>query len=137
MEGEPSCGLKFPAETQRRGGISNEERGTVEQSKSTVDLCAKAAHIRFMVFECDPEKEKRIFAKHGVDFSTVPVAFNDPNRVLRSNRGRSSSEPRFQCIGYDGRKILTFTFTLRAGAVRVINAGYWRKGKTLYESKNA
>lgn len=88
-----------------------------------------------MVFECDLEKEKLNLAKHGVDFSTVPMAFNDPKRILRVSRGRSNMEPRFQCIGFDGRKILTFTFTLRAGAVRVINAGYWRKGKTLYENQ--
>jgi len=88
-----------------------------------------------MVFECDPEKEVVNLAKHGVDFSTVPEAFNDPKRILRASRGRSSTEPRFQCVGFDGDKILTFTFTLRAGAVRVINAGYWRKGKTLYENQ--
>ncbi len=89
-----------------------------------------------MVFECDPEKEKLNFAKHGVDFSTVPMAFNDSKWVLRSNHGRSTTEPRFQCVGFDGSKILTFTFTLRAGALRVINAGYWRKGKNLYENQN-
>ena len=88
-----------------------------------------------MLFECDPEKEKLNLTKHGVDFSTVPMAFNDPKRVLRTSCGRSSTEPRFQCVGFDGRKILTFTFTLRAGAMRVINAGYWRKGKTLYENQ--
>lgn len=90
-----------------------------------------------MVFECDRDKETLNLAKHGVDFSTVPVAFNVPKRILRTSRGRSSAEPRFQCVGFDGDKILTFTFTftLRAGAVRVINAGYWRKGKTLYENQ--
>ena len=89
-----------------------------------------------MVFECDPEKERANLAKHGVDFSTVPAAFNDPKRKLRPSPGRSNREARFQCTGFDGRKILTFTFTIRAGAVRVINAGYWRKGKRLYEEKN-
>lgn len=89
-----------------------------------------------MDFECDPEKERSNLAKHGVDFSTVPAAFNDPRRKLRASPGRSGTEARFQCSGFDGRAILTFTFTLRAGAVRVINAGYWRKGKHLYEGKN-
>jgi uncharacterized DUF497 family protein len=89
-----------------------------------------------MVFECDPEKERANLAKHGVDFSTVPAAFNDPKRKLRRSPGRSSRETRFQCTGFDGLKILTFTFTIRAGLVRVINAGYWRKGKQLYEEKN-
>jgi len=31
-----------------------------------------------MVFECDPDMEKSNVAKHGVDFTTVPAAFNDP-----------------------------------------------------------
>lgn len=90
-----------------------------------------------MDFECDPEKEKSNAAKHGVDFSTVPAAFNDPDRKLRASPGRSDTEARFQCSGFDGRGILTFTFTLRAGAVRIINAGYWRKGKHLYEGKKS
>lgn len=70
-----------------------------------------------------------------MDFSTVPMAFNDSKRVLRTSRGGSRTEPRFQCVGFDGRKILTSTFTLRAGAMRVINAGYWREGKILYENQ--
>jgi uncharacterized DUF497 family protein len=89
-----------------------------------------------MVFECDPEKERANLAKHGVDFSTVPAAFNDPKRKLQRSPGRSNREARFQCSGFDGRKIMTFTFTIRAGAVRGINAGYWRMGKQFYEEKN-
>jgi len=87
-------------------------------------------------FECDPAKERSNLPKHGVDFSTVPAAFNDPKRKLFPSRGRSGNESRFQCCGFDGKKVLTFTFTIRAGVVRVINAGYWRKGKNLYEDKN-
>ena len=55
-----------------------------------------------MEFEGDPVKELQNFAKHGVDFSTVPVVFRDPKRMLLSNRDRFSAESRYQCIGFDG-----------------------------------
>lgn len=89
-----------------------------------------------MVFECDPEKEAINLFKHGVDFTTVGSAFSDPCRVIALDRKHSVQESRWQCIGHDGHGILTFTFTLRAGTVRVINAGYWRKGRKIYEKKS-
>ncbi len=89
-----------------------------------------------MEFEWDIAKEDANLKKHGVDFSRVSVAFDDLNRVLGPNRGRSSIEPRFQLIGFDGVDILTVTFTLRTGVMRVINAGYWRKGRKIYEKQN-
>jgi len=93
-------------------------------------------YIVFMEFESDPAKEAKNLEKHGVDFSTIPAAFTDPKRILQPNRGHSSTESRFQCIGFDGIDVLTFTFTLRAGVVRVINAGYWRRGRKFYEKEN-
>ena len=32
--------------------------------------------------------------------------------------------------------ILTVRFTYRAGVIRIIVAGYWRKGKQIYEREN-
>jgi hypothetical protein len=32
--------------------------------------------------------------------------------------------------------ILTVRFTYRASMIRIIGAGYWRKGKTIYENEN-
>lgn len=89
-----------------------------------------------MEFEWDPAKEFKNLAKHNVDFSTVSAVFDDPKRLLAPNRGRSSIESRFHCIGFDGHAVLTVTFTLRAGLIRVISAGYFRKGKKLYEKQS-
>ena len=38
--------------------------------------------------------------------------------------------------GFDGRGLLTVRYTVRSGVIRVIGAGYWRKGKKLYEEAN-
>ena len=89
-----------------------------------------------MQFKWDPFKEALNFGKHGVDFSTVPFVFADPYRVLLVSSGKSSVEPRYRCIGFDGNGILTVCFTLRGGEIRIINAGYWRKGKKIYEKQN-
>ena len=87
-------------------------------------------------FEWDRKKEALNFAKHGVDFSGVPVAFNDPSRVFLRYPGMTQAEVRWQCVGFDGAGVLTARFTLRAGAVRVIGAGYWSRQKQIYEKEN-
>lgn len=89
-----------------------------------------------MKFEWDALKESFNFQKHGVDFSSVEWVFADPYRILQISQGKSRIEPRYRCVGFDGKGILTVCFTLRSGVIRVISAGYWRKGKKLYEAKN-
>lgn len=89
-----------------------------------------------MSFEWDLAKEDANLEKHGVDFSTVPTAFDDPKRLIVPDAAHSGTERRFYCIGHDGRGILTVRFTLREGNIRVIGAGYWRKQKEAYEKAN-
>lgn len=89
-----------------------------------------------MKFEWDSAKERSNLEKHGVDFSTVSEAFEDPARIFIRYPGMTRSEVRWQLIGFDGRGILTVRFTLRVGVIRVIGAGYWRKQKEIYESQN-
>jgi len=89
-----------------------------------------------MRFEWDAGKEALNVAKHGVDFSTVAVVFDDPLRLFIRFPGLTRMEVRWQCVGWDGRGVLTVRFALRAGAVRVIGAGYWRRQKKIYEDKN-
>ncbi|MEN6503509.1 MAG: BrnT family toxin [Planctomycetaceae bacterium] len=48
----------------------------------------------------------------------------------------SAGEARYYCIGRVGPGILTVRFTYRGGTIRLIGAGYWRKGKKLYEEEN-
>ena len=80
-------------------------------------------------FEWDVEKERLNQEKHGVGFHLARYAFADPQRVIAEDAAHSSDEDRFFCIGQVGDNILTVRFTHRAAAIRIIGAGYWRKGR--------
>lgn len=63
-------------------------------------------------------------------------AFADPKRVIAQDTAHSAKERRYFCFGRVGEGILTVRFTYRAGVVRIFGAGYWRKGKVIYEREN-
>lgn len=84
-------------------------------------------------FEWDPPKEAQNIAKHGVSFATAQRAFLDPRRVIAEDLAHSGREKRYYCFGEVDGGVLTVRFTIRAGKYRIIGAGYWRKGKKLYE----
>ena len=88
---------------------------------------------QFGSFEWDPEKEKHNVAKHGLSFTEAIDAFLDPRRVIAVDDAHSEEEPRFFCVGMIEKKIATVRFTMRTRKVRIIGAGYWRKGKAVYE----
>ena len=87
-------------------------------------------------FERDSEKDKENQKKHGVSFGTAQYAFADPDRVIAEDIGRSYTEKRYYCFGKVGSGILTVRFTYRKDIIRIIGAGYWRKGKSIYEKEN-
>jgi uncharacterized protein len=87
-------------------------------------------------FEWDPEKEEANIAKHGVHFSEAKSAFYDPYRVIAADLEHSVSEPRLLCIGRAERGILTVCFTYRGETIRIVGAGYWGKGRKVYEEEN-
>jgi uncharacterized protein len=84
-------------------------------------------------FEWDEEKDRENREKHGVSFELAQYAFADPERVIAQDLTHSSDETRFFCFGRMGDGILTVRFTYREGTIRIFGAGYWRKGKRLYE----
>ncbi len=86
-------------------------------------------------FVWDTHKEIENILKHGVDFKTAKEAFSDPNRRISYDRGHSEEKSRFFCLGKVEGKILTVRFTYRDLDIRIIGAGYWRKGKNIYEKK--
>jgi uncharacterized DUF497 family protein len=45
-------------------------------------------------------------------------------------------EDRFFCLGKVKGGVMTVRFTDREGIIRIIGAGYWRKGKKIYEKEN-
>jgi uncharacterized protein len=87
-------------------------------------------------FEWDPEKDTLNYEKHGVSFSIAQYAFADPRRVIAKDESHSQYEERFYCFGEVDGGILTVRFTYRSSVIRIIGAGYWRKGKAIYEREN-
>ena len=88
-------------------------------------------------FEWDPIKDQENQQKHGVAFAKAQFAFADPHRVIAEDVAHSEQEQRYYCFGKVGGGILTVRFTYREGVIRIIGAGYWRKGKVTYEQENS
>ncbi len=87
-------------------------------------------------FEWDESKNTENQQKHGVSFHLAQHAFADPQRVITEDLAHSSSEKRFYCFGKVESGILTVRFAYRKDNVRIIGAGFWRKGRKLYETEN-
>lgn len=87
-------------------------------------------------FEWDAAKDRANQDKHGVSFAEAQFAFADPRRVIARDLTHSQSEDRFYCFGLVRGGVLTVRFTYRNSVVRIIGAGYWRKGKVIYEREN-
>jgi uncharacterized DUF497 family protein len=88
-------------------------------------------------FSWDEAKDLDNRVKHSVSFAEAQLAFFDPQRVIAKDLTHSSeSEARFYCFGSVADKIMTVRFTYRDNVIRIIGAGYWRKGKRIYEQKN-
>ena len=87
-------------------------------------------------FDWDPKKDTENQLKHGVSFARAQYAFADPQRVIANDVTHSQTEERFYCFGEVDGGVLTVRFTYRASVVRIIGAGYWRKGKAIYEREN-
>lgn len=87
-------------------------------------------------FDWDPEKDAENVRKHGVSFARAQYAFADPRRVIARDVGHSLDEERFYCSAKPGVPTPTARFTYRSETIRIIGAGAWRKGKTIYEREN-
>ncbi len=87
-------------------------------------------------FEWDPDKDAENQTKHGVSFSLAQYAFADPNRVIAEDLAHSKTERRHFCFGTVNGGVLTVRFTYRGNVIRIFGAGYWRKGKAIYEREN-
>jgi hypothetical protein len=87
-------------------------------------------------FEWDDEKDKENQDKHNVSFPLAQLAFFDPHRIIAEDVNHSLEEDRFYCIGRVDDGVITVRFTYRKNVIRIYGAGYWRKGRKLYEEKN-
>ncbi|MFZ0481754.1 MAG: BrnT family toxin [Desulfobacterales bacterium] len=87
-------------------------------------------------FEWDSAKDEVNQKKHGVPFALAQLAFLDHHRVILEDLGHSDDEKRYYCLGKVAGGIMTVRFTYRKNIIRIIGAGYWRKGKKIYEREN-
>lgn len=87
-------------------------------------------------FVWDEKKNIENQRKHLVSFEEAQFAFLDKKRIIAKDLDHSDSEQRFYCFGKIGNKILTVRFTYRNNLIRIFGAGYWRKGKQIYEKEN-
>lgn len=86
-----------------------------------------------MYFEWDEKKNLINQQKHGLSFFEAQRAFLDSHRIIAEDLDHSLKEKRFFCIGKVDSEIVTVRFTLRENTIRIFGAGYWRKGRKLYE----
>ena len=87
-------------------------------------------------FEWDSTKDLINQEKHGVSFALAQLAFLDHQRIVLEDLEHSEDENRYYCLGKVTDGILTVRFTYRKMKVRITGAGYWRKGKKIYEREN-
>lgn len=84
-------------------------------------------------FEWDELKNSANLDKHGISFEKAQYAFLDPHRVIAIDRSHSGKEKRYFCFGKVSGEIVTVRFTYRTKVIRIFGAGYWRKGRSIYE----
>jgi len=87
-------------------------------------------------FEWDSAKDSLNQKNHGVSFALAQLAFLDLNRLILEDLEHSKDEERYYCLGRVAGGILTVRFTYRQNKIRIFGAGYWRKGKRIYEREN-
>ncbi len=85
------------------------------------------------VFEWDPRKNEINIAKHGISFFTAQQAFLDPKRIIAEDLEHSKTEKRYYCFGKVDEAVITVRFTYKGRTIRIFGAGYWRKGRKIYE----
>lgn len=92
--------------------------------------------VRYGIFEWDADKECENQLKHGMNFSEATLAFSDPKELFAIDAKHSSDEQRWFCFGKVGQRVATIRFTIRSGRIRLLGAGFWRKGEQVYEKEN-
>ena len=91
---------------------------------------------KLTTFEWDENKNILNQKKHNLSFEKAQYAFLDSCRIIAKDIEHSTTEERFYCFGKVEENIITVRFTYRKNKIRIIGAGYWRKGKQIYEKEN-
>lgn len=85
------------------------------------------------IFEWDHRKNDANIAKHAVSFYEAQRAFLDPNRIIAQDIEHSRTEMRYYCFGKVDGMVMTVRFIYKDQIIRIFGAGYWRKGRKIYE----
>ncbi|GBD91103.1 hypothetical protein BMS3Abin04_01827 [bacterium BMS3Abin04] len=91
---------------------------------------------KLTTFEWNENKNILNQKKHNLSFEKAQYAFLDSGRIIAKDIEHSTTEERFYCFGKVEENIITVRFTYRKNKIRIIGAGYWRKGKQIYEKEN-
>ena len=59
-----------------------------------------------------------------------------PSALFLKMLNIATMKKRYFCIGFVNGGVATVRFTIRGDSIRIFGAGYWRKGKKLYEKNN-
>ena len=89
-----------------------------------------------MAFEWDERKSQANLAKHGIDFHTASLAFDDPFALTMRDELHSDDESRFIMLAAIATgAILFLVFTVRSqDVIRLISArAATRREKAIYE----
>jgi uncharacterized DUF497 family protein len=105
----------------------------------SIDICWKGWYLFMDIVNGDfiwnSHKERANVLKHGVDFYAAIDVFSDPERLVFEDVQHSLVEVRYYCVGEVEGRIITVRFVYREGKIRIIGAGYWRKGRQYYEKE--
>ncbi len=77
-----------------------------------------------MQFEWDVEKERANIEKHGIDFRTAALVFNDTSRIEKYDEKHSIEEYRYITIGLVDKTaiVVMVVYTEREPRIRIISA---------------
>ena len=86
-------------------------------------------------FVWDLGKEAVNLQKHKIDFKTAAKVFKDPDVMIFIDTKHSLWEDRFFAVGLVEDRVMTVRFVYRSDKIRILGAGYWRKGVKQYEKE--
>lgn len=89
--------------------------------------------VRYGRFCWNAAKERINILRHGLSFREAVDVFSDHHRIVAKDDKHSQEEERLFCIGRSNGRVVTVRFTYRGKLVRIFGAGFWRKGRKLYE----
>ena len=86
-------------------------------------------------FEWEEKRNRQNQEEYKVSFGLAQYAFADLHRIIAEDVSRPHAEKRYYCFGKAGDRITTVRFFCRKARIRIIGAGYWRKGREIYEKE--